>query len=331
MSKAEWKQDAERQFLKVDVEALLLSNLSNDISASKLAYKDFLCLNVLWDTHKATNFHIKDYVDGASIQMARASLDGKQCCNTFYENMSKGAKEAKEYPEDSIFALVGLYMDLVFRLDQSTATESPKVLLSPRVTRSMQRHATSAPETPGDVEMMDVSDMMQQSDEDEWMSSEPATASSSRSGPEGWSPGHASEFTPTEDEVVVNMALVLLLNALTERKDGMRSKGYRWLPNRDVFKILLPPPTSASPSSTKVVKPQKLLEARTDGCLRHTPSNLSAAILEVKPGIRAKDVVTIQWQEGAQMAAQIYSFLCRETPPKPGFGLLACDKPGVKR
>jgi hypothetical protein len=112
----------------------------------------------------------------------------------------------------------------------------------------------------------------------------PGTASSTESGrPEGWSPGHPSDFIPTEDEIVVNTAFVLLLNALTERKADMRLKGYRWLPNRDVFKIF----KSLEDSGTKAtIDSNKLLEARADDCFRHTESNLSAAIVEVKPSVR---------------------------------------------
>jgi hypothetical protein len=124
---------------------------------------------------------------------------------------------------------------------------------------------------------------------------------------------------------VVNTAFVLLLNALTERKADMRLKGYRWLPNRDVFKIF----KSLEDSGTK--DSNKLLEARTDGCFRHTESNLSAAIVEVKPSVREKDRVGIEWQEAAQMAAQIYSFLCTKAPPHQDFGLLRCEKPGIKK
>lgn len=108
----------------------------------------------------------------------------------------------------------------------------------------------------------------------------------------------------------------------------MRHKGYRWLTNHEPVRIFKQLNAAGHPLP---VKGNKLLEARTAGCFRHTGHNISAALIEVKPCVRETARRRIEWQEGAQMAAYIYKLLYMQSPPSPGFGLLLCDKPGLKR
>ena len=140
--------------------------------------------------------------------------------------------------------------------------------------------------------------------------------------PDDSSPADPSHFGPSEDEILVNMSFVLLLNSLTERDGTMRSRGCRWLPNRDVYTIF---------GSLESVEQARLLEARTDGCLKHTPSGLSAAILEVKPYIRRAHVLQVEWQESAQVAAYIYTLIHSNLPPGSSFGCLHCNSPGIQK
>ena len=158
----------------------------------------------------------------------------------------------------------------------------------------------------------------------------PSSQSSSSAGSLGdESPARLADYMPAEDEAIVNMAFVLLLNSLTEPYEPMRGKGYRWLPNHEasqMFKAL-----SAAGRPLRGVKENKLIEARTDGCFRHTDLNISAALIEVKPCVRLKSWDRIEWQEGAQMATHIYKLLYMQPPPTQDFGLLRCDIQGVKR
>ncbi|GAB1315757.1 hypothetical protein MFIFM68171_05967 [Madurella fahalii] len=303
-----WKKAVELQFPKIEPSNILLSHLSRKNPASGLTFGDFLCLKVLWKELKAPEFQLKDYVDEVSIATAKELLTTGQCTE-FYDHVVSESKQQKRYSEDSIFALVSLYMDLVTDLDASLAPEFPKAGRGRAFTDEVSQlvdeiskmslladdDTAEAPETPGPY-----SDAHTPLD----MTPTPTT------GPEGWSPAQPSELVPSEDEILVNMALVLLLNALTERKADVRSRGYRWLPNRDVYKILTSSPAGAS------ARDHKLLEARTDGCLRHTAHNLSAALLEVKPFAR-------------QM--HIYTLMYSKSPPYSEFGQLRCDKKGFKR
>ncbi|KAI1122600.1 hypothetical protein F5Y10DRAFT_253746 [Nemania abortiva] len=241
-------------------------------------------------------------------------------CREFWENVKS---EIPIYPDNSIFSLVRLYQDLARNIDVGcNVADTPKVTVSPRRTRAMARLENER----------NVTRQLQHlSLEDQPRTPAPAPAqrgmiitpsTSSTQGPEGSSPGDPLLLTaglPTTDEMVVNMALVTFLSALCERDDSMRMKGYQWLPDRNVFKILHPETG------------EKLLEARTDGCLRSRAipkQHYSAAIIEVKPYLRLEDFRSIQRQEGAQMAAHI-SVLARQGMDNRG--LLRSPAPDLKR
>jgi hypothetical protein len=325
-----------------------------------MTLRHFLCLKILWKRSDAGKFQLHRYVDQRAIKKAE-ELIKKPKCKAFFDNIG-----SKKYPDDSIFSLVHLYMDLVFKVNAATTSfGSPKVLLTPLPVRGRHQRErtpesplTGRDSTPSDVEMrtppnpaksrrgtqrrlsfldredprMDADMPEMQGNLSEASPSASHVSDSTAEGPDGLSPAHPSEFTPSEDEILVNMAFVLLLNALTEPDGTMRSKGYRWLPNREAVKIFNSLPASGAGGTVVGNKAaDKLLEARTDGCLRHTEHNLSAALVEVKPCVREQNLERIQWQEGVQMAAYIYKLLYTDRPANEKFGLLRCDKAGVRR
>lgn len=329
----DWAAAVARDLPQVDPNAILLTNMPNTKSASSLTFPQFLCLKVLWDNKPRGGFDLSEYVDDDAITMAKHEL-GKPNAEAFLKNIG-----LKKYPADSIFSLVHLYMDLVFDLDQSSDWET-KVLLAPRPSR-VEADRPYTPESPlagrgssSRPTMMDIdweseSDTAMEGDFQAETGQSPSSQSSSStgSGPGDESPASPADYTPAEDEAIVNMAFVLLLNSLTEPYEPMREKGYRWLPNHEASQMYKALPTAGRP--LRVVKGNKLLEARTDGCFRHTGHNISAALIEVKPCVRQKAWGKIEWQEGAQMAAHIYKLVYKESTPD--FGLLRCDIRGVKR
>lgn len=104
-----------------------------------------------------------------------------------------------------------------------------------------------------------------------------------------FSPAAAASFPPTKDEQIVNLALVLLLKAVTVHFVGRAN----WSIQRMAFHV--------------ADKGDKKFQARVDGVLLHRYDNRVVAILEVKPFVRGKKEAAIQRQEAAQMAAWISS------------------------
>ena len=94
-------------------------------------------------------------------------------------------------------------------------------------------------------------------------------------------------FPVTEDEQIVNTALLLFLNAVTMHFEIDAD----WTLHRRAFKL--------------GIDGAKSFEARVDGYLRHRKTDRVHAIVEVKPCIRDKKITKIQMQESAQMAAWI--------------------------
>ncbi|KAI9768725.1 MAG: hypothetical protein M1840_004720 [Geoglossum simile] len=98
------------------------------------------------------------------------------------------------------------------------------------------------------------------------------------------SPASPYSALPSDDEQIVNMALLLFLNSTTMNHPNVRSG---WSPQRKVFKF------------------GDLFEARTDGFLRTSQSGRVGAIIEVKRYLRGFNELRVQMQESAQMAAWI--------------------------
>jgi hypothetical protein len=100
-----------------------------------------------------------------------------------------------------------------------------------------------------------------------------------------------AQYPPANDEQIVNVALALLLNAVTMHFVPNTD----WTFHRRAFQI-----------GNK--KSGKGFEARVDGYLRRLSDDKVMAILEVKPCVRKKQLAGIRMQESAQMAAWISHF-----------------------
>ncbi|KAF1989303.1 hypothetical protein K402DRAFT_269534 [Aulographum hederae CBS 113979] len=108
--------------------------------------------------------------------------------------------------------------------------------------------------------------------------------------------GDATQWKATEDEQIVNTALLLFLNALTIHSRSLAPIGADWTLHRRPFVLT---------DSSKL----KAYEACVDGYLRTKKSPAAAsAIIEVKPFLRSgQKGDAIRMQETAQMAAWIRS------------------------
>jgi hypothetical protein len=99
----------------------------------------------------------------------------------------------------------------------------------------------------------------------------------------------ANFYPPVEDEVIVNNALILFLEALSDMVPNGKSE---WTPRHVSFR-----------SSFATAK----FEARTDGCLQSLNWKKVQAIVEVKPRVRGANPMTIEMQEAAQMVGWIFN------------------------
>lgn len=99
------------------------------------------------------------------------------------------------------------------------------------------------------------------------------------------------QFPASEDEQIVNMALVDFLNAVTRHFVTCAD----WTPHRKWFRV-------ASEANGKAY------EARVDGCLRRRSDDEVLAILETKANVRQNWNPDILMQEAAQMVAWISQY-----------------------
>lgn len=114
-----------------------------------------------------------------------------------------------------------------------------------------------------------------------------------------WIPNET--FPKSIDEQVVNTALVIFLNAITEHFQLSQ----HWTMHRKAFEA----------STKKGTKKEKLYEARTDGYLSDKNVKCVRALIEVKAATRASRTLEIFMQESAQMAAWILEH--PNEPPEP--------------
>lgn len=317
---SEWRGHVGR-LVRQDTKNLLLGDIIAWNSGSKLLFEQFLHLKVLCIHRNADQFRLDQYIEKDAALRA-GKLAKSRPCRKFCQAVTS-ERGLKEFKENSAFSPASLYMDFVrgFAENADEHDDSNKIFLRPRPrTRAMTLQQDLDPlETPSGRKG----------------GKSPATGLSTGTpysqleyrtpAPEGGSPMNPEEFKQSQDENIVNMALILLLNTLTERAPEMRQKGYHWMPDRAAFKIN----DNRDRSAISNTKKERILEARVDGHLR-SGSGLSAAIVEVKPYLRKHKWNEIQWQEAAQMSAHI-SAIIRERVSKSAFGLLKSQNPGMKR
>lgn len=324
----EWCKEVSKTF-HIPHSELALGDMITWESGSKLQMEHFLYLKALWTRHSADHFVLERYVDADVIETTRSYSK-----NTLLGQFCEGAVEITpantQYSEKSIYSLVQLYMDLVrsikTRREVGDDSTNKTWILRPTKQREERRlfasYATS-PSTPSPAERKGKGKGKDKGKASNPLISTPGTHDTPK--PVGYEPADKEFFADAQDESIVNMQLLLLLNALTERVPNIRVTGCHWTPERVAFKIN----DNRDPGLITDPKKQRLLKALVDGHLRHA-SGLSAALLEVKPYLRKGCEPKVQWQETAQMCASICEIL-RTDISRSDFGLLKSNIAGVKR
>jgi hypothetical protein len=155
-------------------------------------------------------------------------------------------------------------------------SESEGVVVSPPKTRSMTAREKAPQATPSKVRA-DQQHIL----DDKWSS----PFSAAKMGDQ------KVLYPPTEDEQIVNVALLNFLTAVTITHSDVC---LRWCLARKILKFV------CNGDNNEEIE----YEARTDGYLRGDNDSTPYAIVEVKPYIRSS-MPNTRWQETAQMAAWI--------------------------
>lgn len=281
-------------------------------SASKIKDKQFYALRVLWQKQRDLPSG-QVLCDERFLPEARRFLREKQAWTDYLTDIRKsiGSSSLSTLEDIGTFSLVR-YNQMLTHLSPLADPNNPvtndqidsfqrKVVPSPIAhrTRSHQpnlvppespKTPTPAPRIQTEREPLDMTQLSSSLCEIE-ESQLSVVSQDSNIPPSPESPANAAETLPSEDEQIVNMALILFLNCVTIHHPKIKRGG------------------SSSPRWT--MKRLQLRfgswEARTDGFLMMaSDKNEVRAILGTKPYVRDQNSNGIQKQESAQMAAWIY-------------------------
>lgn len=286
-------------------------------SASKIKDPQFYALRVLWQEKRALLSYSELNDDKSDIK-AKQFLDNMPGWKEYIDDIktNAGSPSLSSIENIGLFSLVRLHQMRIFLSpkpkDHDFGSTIEKVIFSPSpiAHRTRSQKPTAGPSgnlhTPTPVsraqknkESLDFAHTCDPiSEMDDLLLDD--TPESSKILPSPESPANPAEHLPSEDEQVVNMALILFLDAVTIYHPQIKEQGDKspqWTIKRLQLKF-------------------KNWEARTDGFLRMAGDKEEVrAILETKPYLRARNTVAIKRQESAQMAAWIFE---RPNDPTPG-------------
>ena len=292
-----------------------IDDLDRYSSASNITLEQFLHLKVLWTFQGLTKFTDpqvrNEWLPERFYNEARLKLKTAPFWNKYidsYQRFTDNEFGNSTSPDNDIgtFSLVRYYQGQVQRIKIKNDSEY-SIKVSPRKTRITTRaqlssHVesgpsrgpskfsgsdaeSSTPTTPTPVgRVSNLLEGMSIFDQGSESARSDALSDYSPIGPE-----LSSSFPPTEDEQIVNAALLIFLSALIIHFPVPAD----WTLHRKAFLL----------GDNKM----KGYEARVDGFLRSHRNDDVLAIVEVKPFLRSAKEMVIQMQEGAQMAAWICS------------------------
>ena len=286
--------------------AFSIHSLEATKSASKIGTDQYLALRILWDRHSNLKSRFIENILGRYHTEASILLHDRSSFQNYCDMLS----ERISYGKKGVSPLLGEFGQvLIDQLEVKAKTTKSnnfdtKVIVypspSPAVTRSRSKAKTPGqqPQTP--LQLLHQRQL--------GMYRTPGTgAGRGRSTPDSWTSSSDSDesddvpesppsleeirilFPKSNDEETVNVALLNLLKAF----HVFTPTSARWTNARGAFTVDLQNNTS--------------YKARTDGCLRGLETKLTRGIVEVKPVKRESNLEAISRQEGAQMAAWIYS------------------------
>lgn len=273
-------------------------------SASKIKDKQFYALRVLWQQHKLFPSE-SEFCDREVLKEAESFLSKWPSWNAYLENIkaSAGSSSLSTIDDIGAFSSARYYQMRTYSspLTHDVGPVLPKIVPSPspiahRTRRNRPTPASSGyPLTPTPMsrsqkekQPLSMTELNSPLTEIEEYPSELMQDFNVALYPE--SPANPAESLPSEDEQIVNTALMLFLDNVTIYHPNVKAEG------------------SSSPRWTMKRLQLKCgsWEARTDGFLRMgSDGSKVRAILETKPHVRTRSLDAIQKQESAQMAAWI--------------------------
>ncbi|RAL00861.1 uncharacterized protein BO80DRAFT_425257 [Aspergillus ibericus CBS 121593] len=278
----EWENFVKRRNLKgKTVHAAELA------SGSKIGYDQYLLLRVLWVDHRS-NLSLPEEISKL-LPKAAEMLAGCESWKKY-----RGSFGKTENPEGS-FAVARHYQQMAA---DSREKIRPNSFDTPVARRTRSHYSKGAPDIstlqlnppktpPGKQTKLPETPVLSTSDDDWIADDDESSPQVSPITPATQVPEELQKmmYPPTKDEQIMNIALVIFLNALTIHFTDCKS--CVWTLHRKGFHANF---TQAS------------FEARTDGYLDDLQES-AYALIEVKPVIRGNRQNLIQMQESAQMVA----------------------------
>ena len=308
-----------------DLSLLSIHDHPDTVSASGISNSQFMRLQVIWNEDKP-NGVFRKLISDDSYASAKSALERQY----WREYIASVKKYGINLPDGAFPTEVGC-MSLVqyYQLQclNAKATERFVDKVSPIKTRSMilklkgpketspsrgSRSKTKQKELEKDKEKKDISPIM----DDLRISDSESSTSSEQGETTEFDIGYNDFDTPannpilypaTEDEQIVNTALLLYLTSLVMYSPIRLS----WTLHRKAFFL----------RHSRDIKFKNVYQAQVDGYLRSKDKQNSnpKIIVEVKPFIRSDHLQKIQMQESAQMAAWISNFPDRDYGNKTTF------------
>jgi hypothetical protein len=305
-SPAKWKELAIRNNLA----RVSIFDLDKYESASRIGYKQFLCLRVLWITKQARIFANDDirqtWLRDADYSKAKGLLSSfadwqayLNSCGTPVDQLLQQA-----FPDSGTFTLVQYHQASVLgsleNLDFTPRSSLPAHRTRSKLTAKLQG-VTDTPTRPPRVHTEErdpfVTPLTQSLNSFSLSNDDTSLVPRQLSRtdvPDSASPpikDIPAQYPSTDDELVVKAALILLLNAIT----------MHFVPNADwtfhgkAFQI-------------GKKKDGNGFEARVDGYLHRRSDDKVLAILDTQTCMRARQNMNLGMQESVQMAAWISHF-----------------------
>ncbi|KAL8290732.1 hypothetical protein RB597_008807 [Gaeumannomyces tritici] len=301
-----WKKNVAEQGLT----GASIHNMDHTKSGSKTDWPQFLLCRVLYQAYNAKKFQTEMDTNPPVIESPDSYAKARQhlkrydawraYINNIFEPKHTTMKQ-RPFTNLGIFSLVRYHQLAAYQVPQVDyySDDPPKTAMKTRSQTEAARgkatgHPPSTPELPADdsesvvlagfasLDLVGGGDKPHDSPE----------ARSAISEHSGYTPAEIAYYKASKDEQIVNMALILYLNALTIQFPEVKGD---WSLHRGSFVFK----NRAEPQN-----PIPIFEARVDGYFE-THSREIAAIVEAKSALRESTREKIRMQEASQFAAWI--------------------------
>ena len=327
---AGWHLQARNEFGVNDPSSLDISSIG--ASASKICYRDWLLLRVVWNVSRTELTHEALFgqkagseQQGRSRQLLMKESDWwKAFVNNEIKPWGWGTMFGWKLSVNNIRAREHAIQELEFSPKSIYDDNDPfRLVVEPTTSRLRQTgpvqyrdHSSSgsdgraSSQGASESSREDIRSHPASQDEQGSLQGRVPSNAPSSTGSGGLGSSLISKHRP--DETLINMSLILLLQGLTAvlHQTGALEGKYNWSVLHRNFSVTQP----AEPTRTGQPQKKTILTAKTDGCLQLVTStgkpddNIVLSIIEVKPFRRETSRISmnaIRIQEGAEMAAWI--------------------------